>query len=159
MTGLGERETLAALSIRQPFADALCWAGRDVENLAGPLGYIGPIAIHASRTWFDVDSATFRQIMDLVQARTRRPWDVEAPRRRVHIVAVANLVGSHRAGDLRVGCDSRTGLCSPWAQRGRWHHQFTDVRPLDEPVPCRGARGLWRLPPDVDERVRAQVSI
>ncbi|MBO2461721.1 hypothetical protein [Actinomadura violacea] len=156
---MGERETLAALSVRQPYADALCWAGRDVHSLAGRLRYTGPIAIHAPRNWLDVDSATFRQIMDLVQARTRRPWDAESPRRRVHIVAVANLVGQHRAGDLRVGCDPRTGLCSPWAWPERWHHQFTDVRPLPEPVPCPGARGLWRLPPDVDEQVRAQVSI
>jgi len=33
-----------------------------------------------------------------------------------------------------------------------------DVRALAEPVPCRGAQGLWTLPGDVETRVRAQES-
>lgn len=34
---------------------------------------------------------------------------------------------------------------------------LADVIALPEPVPCRGAQGLWTLPDDVERRVMAQV--
>ena len=33
-----------------------------------------------------------------------------------------------------------------------------DYRPLTEPVPCKGAQGLWTVPPDVAALVRARVT-
>lgn len=33
---------------------------------------------------------------------------------------------------------------------GRWAWRLTDVRPVD-PIPCRGAQGVWRLPRRVQE--------
>ena len=37
--------------------------------------------------------------------------------------------------------------------------QLRDVRALARPVPCKGAQGLWPLPPDVLAAVREQLSI
>jgi hypothetical protein len=34
-----------------------------------------------------------------------------------------------------------------------------NARPLAEPVPCKGALGLWWLPDDVDAQVRAQLDL
>lgn len=39
----------------------------------------------------------------------------------------------------------------------RWGHIYADVRPLPEPVPCRGAQGLWNVPDDVEAAVLAQL--
>jgi hypothetical protein len=47
--------------------------------------------------------------------------------------------------------------CSQWAVRGQFHITLTKVRPLAEPIPCRGALGLWRLPEDVEKAVRKQL--
>lgn len=47
--------------------------------------------------------------------------------------------------------------CDPWAVRGQFHWELDDVRPLPDPVPCRGALGLWRLPEDVEKAVREQL--
>ena len=77
------------------------------------------------------------------------------------VVAVANVTGCH-SGDLEtVFGDGNGGLrppCSPWAIPGQWHIELADVRPLPEPVPAKGALGLWRLPEDVEKAVREQLS-
>lgn len=39
--------------------------------------------------------------------------------------------------------------CGDW-RPGRWAWRLTDVRPVD-PIPCRGAQGVWRLPRRVQE--------
>jgi len=49
------------------------------------------------------------------------------------------------------------GMCSPWAVIGQYHWQLANVRPLAEPVPCKGALKLWCLPGDVEKLVRAQL--
>jgi hypothetical protein len=41
-------------------------------------------------------------------------------------------------------------ICGPYA----W--EVDQVRALPEPVPCKGAQGLWKLPPEVLEQVRRQ---
>lgn len=40
---------------------------------------------------------------------------------------------------------------------GRWGWVLTDVRRLPDPVPCRGALGLWTVPVDVAARLAAQL--
>lgn len=39
---------------------------------------------------------------------------------------------------------------------GRYGWVLSDVQALTEPIPCRGAQGLWRVPEDVVERIREQ---
>lgn len=39
---------------------------------------------------------------------------------------------------------------------GRWAWILADVRPLPEPVPCRGAQGLWTVPADIEAAVLDQ---
>lgn len=40
---------------------------------------------------------------------------------------------------------------------GRYAWLLADVRPLRTPVPCRGAQGLWAVPPDVRAAVNLQL--
>lgn len=58
------------------------------------------------------------------------------------IVAVARLAGVTQ------------GSTSPWAARGQYHWQLADVVTLPEPVPHRGAQGLWALDEDKLQTVR-----
>lgn len=62
-----------------------------------------------------------------------------------HVVALVRVTGC----DL----DQRT----PWDVPGQYHWRFEDVRALTEPVPCRGAQGLWRLSAEADTAVRGQL--
>jgi hypothetical protein len=135
---------LKALTIKQPWAGAIAYGTKDVENRSWPMpredaGQV--IAIHAGKS---------------VDAGAQPPggggwpagdWPLGA------ILAVATLKGSHRASR----CSIMTGLCSPWAQQGQWHWEVTDVRPLARTVPCRGYQKLWAVPDDAEAAVRAQL--
>lgn len=46
-----------------------------------------------------------------------------------------------------------------WDVPGEWHWRFTNVRRLASPVACKGAQGLWPLPPDVERAVQAQIEV
>lgn len=59
------------------------------------------------------------------------------------IVAVARLAGVTQSSPSR------------WAARGLYHWQLADVVTLAEPVPHKGAQGLWALDEDKLKTVRA----
>lgn len=42
-----------------------------------------------------------------------------------------------------------------WDVPDAWHWRLRDVLVLDEPIPCRGAQGLWPVPADVRVRLAA----
>jgi hypothetical protein len=132
---------IRALTVRQPWANAIAYGNKRVENrtwsadrAAGKL-----IAIHAGKG-HDLDAmppegCTWPEVPDLSLGA---------------VLAVATVTGSCVPWE----CD---GECSPWAIRGQDHWHLEDVRPLAKPVPCRGALGLWRLPEGVEKAVRAQL--
>ena len=136
---------IKALTVRQPWAWAIALAGKDVENRSWRTGYRGPLAIHAG---LGLDSpgdlpsaalATFNRSGYVLPAGA--------------VVAVAELAGCHMAAKAP-GCGEL--LCSDWAVAGQWHWRLAHVRPLAEPVRCRGRLGLWQLAPEAAELVAAQ---
>jgi hypothetical protein len=141
-----------ALSIKQPWLHAILH-GKDVENRSWPAPewVIGQtIALHASKG-FD--------------------WDAEFPPGRKTlwcppedlplgaVVALAVITGCHLSPDFLGTCGATRPQCSPWAVADAHHWLLADVRPLPEPVPCKGALGLWRLPEDVEKAVREQLEV
>jgi len=77
-------------------------------------------------------------------------------------------------GDLLKACQglllrlqaTREELCSvaePLGQSGKvvknYGWQLANIIALPTPVPCKGAQGLWPLPPDVLGQVRRQIEI
>ncbi|GLZ14185.1 hypothetical protein Acsp04_44200 [Actinomadura sp. NBRC 104425] len=145
--------TLKALSVRQPWALAICH-GKDTENRTRPTRHRGPIAIHAPKAWDDVGRFTLLWIADMIGLT---PYQAAERDHRGAVLAVAEIVGCHRHRDSTHPCHADGApICSPWAARGYWHWQLANVRPLQHPVPARGAAGLWPLPPDVTAAVLAQ---
>ncbi|HMH92365.1 MAG TPA: hypothetical protein VK586_14925 [Streptosporangiaceae bacterium] len=166
---------IRALTVKQPWAHMIAHCGKTAENRTWPTGYRGLLAIHAGACsgW---DPAGERS----PEARAAwREWSAALPppnitgplrRAAMHIgfgavIAVAEVAGCHASGPR--GCDgSWPGLdgrlrprCSPWAVNGQHHWQLAGVRPLAEPVPCKGTLGLWRLSEDVEQAVRAQLEV
>ena len=145
------RMTLRALSVKQPWALAICH-DKDIENRTWNTRYRGPVAIHASKARDDVS----RAVLDWIEATAGlTPGQISREDHRGAVVAVAEIVDCHEAGALG-SCDIVP--CSPWALPEQWHWQLDSVHRLAEPVPCRGSLGLWRLPEDVDAAVRAQLA-
>ena len=170
---------MRGLSVKQIWAGCIAHLDKRTENRGRrfPPALLGqPIAIHAGLTvdkgieWpgtaeqhaslfasnAEWDAWRFWQIGG--QVRDKDNWPAKLPLGAV--VAVATVTGSHEHGpgvECGDGSYAYGVICSRWAQPGRWHWQLADVRPLPDPVPCKGMLGLWRLPEDVEKLVRAQL--
>lgn len=147
---------LRSLSIQQPWVGAIVYGTKRVENRSwpAPSWIIGrTVALHASKgiDWYAPAIAwTAAGITPYTPGAPRQAWKHTLPLGAV--VAVADLLGCHGPDDCR-------GTCSPWAANGQYHWTLFDVRPLAEPVQCKGALGLQRLPEDVESAVQAQLEV
>jgi hypothetical protein len=130
-----------ALTVRQPWAWAIAAGHKDVENRTWQTSYRGLLAIHAGRTWAPAEEK--RACRELLED----PGVVEpgcyVPDRHLlaegAIVAVVNLVGICSLGD------SARCRCSGWGAIGQHHWRLRNVEALAEPIPWRGAQGLWEI--------------
>jgi hypothetical protein len=152
------------ISVRHPWAWALVYGGKTVENRGQATFYQGPLAIHASGTWDPAGARDPRILAAFAPHLTaaERAACVIDPAKHPDlfpfgaVIAAAQLTDCHWAEfpDRRGG----PTCCKPWgelvhvgpkADHRAWHYVPTDVRPLTEPVPCRGALGVWTVPPAV----------
>lgn len=135
------------LTLWRPWGWAIFHLGKDVENRG--LSFQAPavgswLAIHNGKH-YDEDAAldlALSHMRELIARGLQVPEDEEEPSG--CIIGVARVQAVTRAQPFR---ESRwyTG------ETGLW---LTNTTLLPEPVPCRGERGLWGLPPAVLELVR-----
>lgn len=171
---------MRALTIKQPWAGCIAHLDKRVENRTWrcPLEFIGAsVAIHAGRsvegqtisvpngekfgTLFasnaEWDAWRFWHLGD--KPRDTANWPLKLTLSAV--VAVATITGCH-VRDPEEGCGDGSYaygvICSPWAMPDQYHWVLDDVRPLAEPVPCRGMLGLWCLPDEVEQAIQEQLS-
>jgi len=125
---------MRALSVLQPWAWAIIHAGKNIENRSWQNRYtIGTIAIHASKGVLPVDE---------LPPRVRRPQPDELVRSAIiGIVDVVDVVENHR---------------SRWF-KGPLGWVLKDPRPLEKPIECKGALGLWELPRSIERRIMRQL--
>src|ERR1700722_17787396 len=148
-----DSEPMSCLRVRQPWAWAICH-GKDVENRSRGTKHRGLLAIHASKSAPYRDDVFDPRIAELIVVHGLDDPAAEQGA----VVAVAELTGCHEPAYCFEARPGQSGLqCSPWAHASQFHWQLADVRPLAEPVPCRGMLGLWPLPDEVEKGVRAQV--
>lgn len=127
------------LSIIQPWASAIAFAGKDIENRTWRTKYRGPLAIHASGKFRSHDLALMRRVVRGGGKRPLLDW-INHGRRRFgleeeerpecsQIVAIAMLVD----------CVEKSS--SPWFF-GDWGWKLEGVIPI-EPIPWTGGLGIW----------------
>lgn len=174
---------MRAITVRQPWAWATIHGGKDVENrgrnIAG--SYRGPIAIHAGKSVDDLEDIYDPRVAEeLNRAATVDRPTVGDHMTFGAIIGLVDLVGVHEsdrcwaAGYGRVrdmylnnraafdalpdsgagGVAGKVRPCSPWAMVNQFHLVLANPRPLPEPIPCRGALGLWTVPRAAEERIR-----
>ena len=116
---------MKALTICQPYAELIARGEKEIENRTWATSYRGPLAIHAgkSKAWLDPED------------RTHYPGMVFGA-----VVALATLRGCIRIEDLPLEYRGSAHANGPWC----WI--LIDVRRI-EPVPCKGAQGLWDWEP------------
>lgn len=127
---------MKALTISQPFASLIASGEKWVENRRWFTQFRGRLAIHAGKG---------TQYMTLDEMR-REGLPIGA------VVATAQLVACVNLEDLRERPNSPI-LVAPGIRvqdvldhkhaEGPWCWVLADVQPLAEPVPARGAQGIW----------------
>lgn len=156
---------LRVLTVRPPWAWAVAWAGKDVENRPASTSYRGDAVVLAGKTEdpdFDTDaveSPRHPQMARLWMAATDpRPGaqaaaSDQAWEARGAALCVVRITGCHRA---------MPGCCeSPWAEyTDRWpfHWSLADLRRLSPLLPARGNLGLPKPDPDLADAIGAQLA-
>ena len=112
---------MKAITVRQPWAWAIMHAGKDVENRSRNIvgSYRGPLVIHAGLAPFEKHNAA--------SIAHRQAHGSEVPTE-LHFGAALGVVTL---------TDSHTDLV------------LTNPRPFAEPIPYRGALGLWEFPDEL----------
>lgn len=122
---------MKALTICQPYAHLIAIGEKRIENRSWPTRYRGPLLIHAgkSRDWLTEDAPS-----GLVLGA---------------VVAIATLAECLSIQAIERGRFPQHAY--PWLREhrhtnGPWCWVLTDVQALLDPVPARGAQGLWSMP-------------
>lgn len=144
---------MKALTLWPEWAYAIRRLGKDGENRTWPLweSMIGkPIAIHAGALKVNAQAGSDRwRDLQAFYAATVRLGCPTPPSRadaiRSHIIAVVTCVTPTQHSG------------SKWAANdGQWFWPFTSIRILPDPVPCKGAQGLWDVPAEVERLIVGQ---
>jgi hypothetical protein len=131
---------IKAITVQQPWAWCIAAGVKLVENRTWATNYRGPLAIHAGKT---VDHESIAMVKNLLVELGVIP-DLEAKVPHPHLKATGAVLA---VADLTGICtDSARCRCGPWAAIGPKHWRLKDdVQALAEPLPARGAQGLWGL--------------
>lgn len=144
-----------AISLTQPWAQLMAIDAKRIETRGWATNFRGWIAIHASKNFpRDCKTLCFREPFAslLAGATTANPSDLPLG----CVVAVTELYDCVRTDSLVAEFNAtpqvRTaewdfGNYSP----GRFGFLTRGVRRLREPIPVKGALGIWRLPRPITE--------
>lgn len=148
---------MRALTVRQPYADAIAHGAKRIENRtrALPAKFIGvPVMLHAAKAPH-ATRITPDDLAIIVGDPMNQPW----PDLRSHILGVIRFRGSHRCDSSQHWC------CRPWGQIETsqspevWHWEISEVTRLDRPVPAMGALGFWKPANDTLAAVHRQINL
>lgn len=136
---------MKALTISQPYATLIASGQKWVENRTWYTPFRGPLAIHAGKG---------SQYLDR-DALSRYPTGC--------IVAVADMIACARLETIATSAKEimSAGLTIEQVEshehtEGPYCWVLRNVRALSEPVPCRGAQGLWDWNENIPEEVAAR---
>ncbi len=132
-------EALLALTLWRPWPWSILYGPKRVENRPWkpPARIVGKyLALHAGKTWDDEGLGFIKDLVpDVPRSSDAHP---------LGIVGVVRVTGFRATTDL----DPDEWAFGPYA----W--TLDEIVALPEPVPCKGAQGLWPVPLDVLARVR-----
>jgi len=142
---------MKALTVSEPWATLIMFAGKDVENRTWQLNYRGPLIIHAGKRMEPRDSSGW----DSLAFHAARRFDPTCRAPDAYVLPeFGGLLELVRPGyalgivDV-IGCDEADGY-SPWECPGQWHIRLANPRPFREPFQTTGQLGLFNIP---DEQI------
>ncbi|HEX4142956.1 MAG TPA: hypothetical protein VHY91_05360 [Pirellulales bacterium] len=128
------------LSIVQPWASAIAFAGKNIENRSWQSHYRGPLAIHASGKFFSEELLLPTRVVRGGERRPLEHWINRGQRKYGLDDVDGSIVTSHIVAiTMLVDCVERSS--SPW-YGGAWGWVLEGVIPI-EPIPWTGGLSTW----------------
>lgn len=125
---------MKALTVRQPWADAIAHQTKRIENRSWKTNYRGLVLIHAAAA-HDPHAVIYGP----------------RPDERSAVIAIAEIDDCHYSEDGK--------CCGPWGEENIYHWHLTEVRTLDKPVPAKGRLGLWTPSKELLAEVNQQQAV
>lgn len=116
---------MKALTIKQPWASAIIYGSKDVENRSWKTNHRGPLVVHAGAGKFTD--------FDVGQWAKGRGVRIPVDRPTGAILGIVDVVNCVKGHD------------SPWAIEGQWHWILKNPKRIASPKPVKGRLGLWSL--------------
>lgn len=157
---------MKVLTLTQPWATLVAIGAKRIETRSWSTAYRGPLAIHAAKGLRGMDDGQFQRLCN-----TPPFWDVLQRTEYAAGMVLSQLLP--RGAIIAVGtlADVVPTRAIPWgvlspqefafgdysAGRFAWH--LANVRRLSEPIPARGALGLWTFEhPALEQLATADVA-
>lgn len=153
---------MRVLTVQNPWAWAIIFGGKSVENRTTPWAYRGPLAIHAGSRLSERGCNLIPDLLDQTRPDLLATY-AETDMVYGAIIGTVNLIDVHIAlpelrGPSMGGLIDPACCESPWAEQSYVEHGgrtrrelvhlvLSDPVPV-EPIPCKGRLGLWS--PDVE---------
>ena len=147
---------MKAITLTQPWATLVAIGAKQVETRSWATSYRGPLAIHAAKGLKSVGG--YKGLADLVDSepffrafvqhglaqRHSDPEDIIQELPMGAIVAMCVLVDCVHAAHWAHyhGISDQERAFGDYAD-GRYAWLLADIKPLPEPIPAKGALGLW----------------
>ena len=157
---------MKALTLTQPWATLVAIGAKTIETRSWGTSFRGSLAIHAARKFpEDARDLAFNDAgfsVPLHEAGYVYEWQLPLGA----IVAVCEVKEVRRIlgwqylieeADWpveRAVAEEEFGNYQP----GRYAWHLASIRRLPKPIPCRGALGLWDVPAEIVEQLRAEAS-
>lgn len=152
MSGSLFSESCRGLTLTQPWATLVATGAKRIETRSWTTPYRGPLAIHAAKGLSSVGGATGLHALVSRWPFSEKVYSEELPLGA--IVATAVLLDVWATERIAAELERRVELGSSDAEfelvfgdysHGRFGWILGDVVPLAEPLPCKGALGLWNV--------------
>lgn len=139
---------MKALSIKQPWAEAILQGVKRVENRTWGTKYRGPVIVHAGLT-FDrkgYDWLVDREVAAVAAGGGEFLWPGRLWQKdfysRGGFLGVMEITGCSAPGE-------QSGAADPWRDPAQYGWQIGRVLRFAEPVPGKGRLGLFQPPDEV----------
>lgn len=155
---------MKALSVKLPWAFAIAWLGKTVENRSRRHSHRGPFWVHATRcTYLDfaddmeaIGQAVQDQLLldpdcpeaqaaaeRLVLFNRASRYDMHTQWQAMHAAMMGRIVAR---ADLTHVSDPVAVTANPWRDPSQFGWCLDHIQPIQPSAPMRGALGFWQPP-------------
>jgi hypothetical protein len=146
---------MKALSLTQPWATLVAIGAKKLETRSWPTYYRGPLLIHAAKGFPGWARDTCFQL-PFATAIAAAGYTSFSQLPLGQILGMVSLTGCKATHDLAPWVVDETERTFGDYGAGRFAWRLEEPVKFDEPIPCKGALGLWKVPDEIARQLEAR---